>query len=319
MACGSPEGKDGRRVGAEADRLGPEASSKAHVHSRSARAKATEHLRSLKRRARSERRRIRGWRLARNMDFDSVEAFCLFIGYPKSGHTLVASLLNAHPDVVISHELQVLSLLAAGFTRRQLFGSILDRDRWFGARERTWSGFSYRVDGQWQGRHRTLRVIGDDKSGAVATALSANPALLDRLANTVGVPIRAVDVIRHPLDQIVTFHRRRQHPQPPLEVAVEKYFRLVHANQVVRQRGNPAVLDVYHEDFVADPRTALSSLCSFLNLDVSGQYLDDCARLVHPVAHQRRYDVSWDGLDQAALERASRFDFLLRYVNEMSP
>jgi len=30
--------------------------------------------------------------------FDAVRTFCLFIGYPRSGHSLVGSLLDAHPD-----------------------------------------------------------------------------------------------------------------------------------------------------------------------------------------------------------------------------
>ena len=37
-----------------------------------------------------------------------LERFCLFVGYPRSGHSLVGSLLDAHPDIAISHELHVL-------------------------------------------------------------------------------------------------------------------------------------------------------------------------------------------------------------------
>jgi phage terminase large subunit-like protein len=44
--------------------------------------------------------------------FHDVGVFCIFIGYPRSGHSLVGSLLNAHPEVIISHELDVLRCAA---------------------------------------------------------------------------------------------------------------------------------------------------------------------------------------------------------------
>jgi hypothetical protein len=34
-----------------------------------------------------------------------LRAFCLFIGYPRSGHRLIGALLDAHPDVAIAHEI----------------------------------------------------------------------------------------------------------------------------------------------------------------------------------------------------------------------
>ena len=44
----------------------------------------------------------------RRHELQSVEAFCIFIGYPRSGHSLLGSLLDAHPEMVIAHELDVL-------------------------------------------------------------------------------------------------------------------------------------------------------------------------------------------------------------------
>ncbi len=41
--------------------------------------------------------------------FRSVETYCMFIGNPKSGHSLVGFLLNAHNNAVISHELNALA------------------------------------------------------------------------------------------------------------------------------------------------------------------------------------------------------------------
>ncbi len=40
--------------------------------------------------------------------FADLERFWSFIGYPRSGHSLIGSLINAHPDVVVCHELDTL-------------------------------------------------------------------------------------------------------------------------------------------------------------------------------------------------------------------
>ena len=40
--------------------------------------------------------------------FNNLHTFVQFVGYPRSGHTLVAMLLDAHPNIVISNEYNIL-------------------------------------------------------------------------------------------------------------------------------------------------------------------------------------------------------------------
>ena len=40
--------------------------------------------------------------------YDGIQTFVLFIGYGRSGHSLVAAILDAHPKIVIAHEFDVL-------------------------------------------------------------------------------------------------------------------------------------------------------------------------------------------------------------------
>ncbi|MCA1614387.1 MAG: sulfotransferase, partial [Acidobacteria bacterium] len=142
------------------------------------------------------------WR--RREDFSALRAYCMFVGYPRSGHSLVGSLLDAHPDVVIAHELDALKYVRARFRREQLFHLLLDKSEEFTARGRQWNGYSYEVPGQWQGRRRSLRVIGDKKGGGSTMRLGADPRLLARLRRTVGVPVKLVHVVRNPFDNIST-------------------------------------------------------------------------------------------------------------------
>ena len=50
-------------------------------------------------------------------EFAAVERFLLFVGYPRSGHSIVGALLNAHRDAVVSHELDAAPLIAGGCSR----------------------------------------------------------------------------------------------------------------------------------------------------------------------------------------------------------
>jgi hypothetical protein len=67
--------------------------------------------------------------LANKTSFDQVENFCMFIGYPRSGHTLVGSLLDAHPNIILADELNALKFIEAGFSERQIFYLLLRNSR----------------------------------------------------------------------------------------------------------------------------------------------------------------------------------------------
>jgi len=42
-------------------------------------------------------------------DFSKLRNFVLFVGYPRSGHSLVGSLIDAHPHAIIAHEVKTLA------------------------------------------------------------------------------------------------------------------------------------------------------------------------------------------------------------------
>ena len=41
--------------------------------------------------------------------YDDVETFVMFIGYPRSSHSLVGAILDAHPEIIIPHEYNLMS------------------------------------------------------------------------------------------------------------------------------------------------------------------------------------------------------------------
>jgi hypothetical protein len=148
----------------------------------------------------------------------------MFIGYPRSGHSLVGSLLDAHPNVVIAQECDVLKFVRMGFGRKTIYPTLLLNSRMIlSQRGREWSGYSYHVPGQWQGRYAKLVVIGDKKAGRSTDRLMRNPDLLSKLQKAVRVPTKVIHVVRNSYDNITTIARASK---KSLEEAIDFYFSL---------------------------------------------------------------------------------------------
>ena len=195
-----------------------------------------------------------------------VETFFLMLGYARSGSTLVGSLLDAHPDMVVAHEADILRYVRSGVSRSQLFAILLERDRQFGRIERQWHGFDYTVPGGFQGRFTTLRVIGDKHAGRATRALGHDPQLLERLRARVRVPIRVLHVTRNPFDNIASIAQSRGLALSP---AIDVYVKLSSMADVVRGRlAAPELLDVSYESVVADPARRLAEICAFVGVRI---------------------------------------------------
>lgn len=246
--------------------------------------------------------------------FRSVERYVMFVGASRSGHSLVGSLLNAHPNVVIAHQLHALRYVAAGYRRMQLFEMILRTDRRYGRRGRVSNKgrFKYVVPGQWQGRYTRLSVIGDKRG---AELLERRPELLDDLRSLVSVPVRVVNVVRNPFDAISTMSVRFR---VDLEQAAERYFRFTRMTGVIRQSlAEEEWLDLRHEDLIMNPKSALARLCDFAGVDAEQGYLDDCASIVYQRPHQSRYEAPWTPQLIEQVERElGKFAFLDGYRYE---
>jgi len=223
--------------------------------------------------------------------FKEIESYCMFVGYPRSGHSLVGSLLDAHPDVVIAHELDALGFLQARFSRSQLFALIMNNSRQIAARGRVQTGYNYVVPESWQGRARRLRVIGDKRGRRSGARLQRHPELLDRLLEAVRLPTRFVHVVRNPYDNISTMSKRGK---ITLEQARDTYFSLCDSVMYVKSRTQAGtVLDLRHESLIADPKATLKELCSFVDVDPIEEFLDGCASIVFDSPHQSRLESVW--------------------------
>jgi hypothetical protein len=250
--------------------------------------------------------------------WEEVQRFAFFIGHPRSGSSILGSLLDAHPAIVCAHEAHAFLLVHARLGRRQLLHVLADNARRAAAAGRTSGVYHYFVPGQWQGATVRPLVIADKHAEGATLRLASCPFLLDRLRKTAGVPLAAFQIVRNPFDAISTIHAKRDHhpvAQEGLRGAVEHYFGLAETAKGIRARLDPAeILLLRHEDFVAEPEATLRQCCGFLGVDCAPDYLRDCAAIVNPEARRTRLGMPWpDALKTEVQQRLRRFPSLAGY------
>jgi hypothetical protein len=245
--------------------------------------------------------------------FDEVKTYCLFIGYPRSGHSLISSLIDAHPNAIMAHRLNSLKYVRAGFTKTELFYLLLRNSQRFAKSGRKLTGYRYAVPRQWQGQFQTLQVIGDQEGKGTTRWLEANSALLPRLFDMTNIHIKFIHVIRNPYDNISTWAGRTHRS---LAHTIQRYFCLCRTVAQLKDRVNKEdIIDIRYETFVSGPETGLCELCHSLGLKTTADYLSDCAGIVYKSPHQSRHDASWTlELIDTVKHHMDKFNFLEGYA-----
>jgi len=257
---------------------------------------------------------------------DDLETLCVFVGYPRSGHSVIGAALDAHPDMVIAHELGLFRCLHLRFPARAIYSLLIENSKKHAADGRHVGLYLYEVEGQWQGSYRTLRVIGDKHGEGASVRLMRRPWLLTRLRRTFDLKIRIIHVIRNPYDNISTIYSIMEKwrspetvdakaPKPRLRQSIAHYFSLCNAVAWIKtQLGTDELFELKHEDFIQNPKHHLRLLCGFLGCEAFSDYLNACASIVLSSPHETRYRAPWDSsLIQEVEERIQGYQHLQGY------
>jgi hypothetical protein len=252
--------------------------------------------------------------------FSQLQAFCMFIGYQRSGHSFIGALLDAHPNAAMGMEVDALNLVKSGYRRNQIFYCLIRNSEIFTKKlNNIWTGYSYAVEGLYQGKYTDLKVLGDKKGGRSTLQLGEDFTLLTEFKEVIGLPLKVLHVMRNPLDNITTMIIRHlpDHKIPEREDFRDKidlYFKKAEINSKLKKSGELEILDIYHEDFIKDPVSELTRILQFIGLDPLPEYIDLCSKKVYKEPHITRDQLSWPGelLDEIK-DRAMQFPFLRKY------
>ncbi|KAL9971610.1 hypothetical protein ACROYT_G017796 [Oculina patagonica] len=284
--------------------------------------------------------------------YDGVETFVMFIGYPRSSHSVVGALLDAHPEMIIPHEYDLMknwkNYQSPELKQKNLQKCVLFYDLHQFSREQTKFGFrainstitkryTYNVPGLWQGGYQTrLKVIGDKKGGGTALALSRNRRkmnVLEEIHQVVQVPMKFIHVTRNPFDNISTMMLRDTHSRDKareegvrinktkaLDYEIKRYFSMAAANQRVRERYGDAVLDIPGHETVLRPKETLLRLCDHLQVTCSQDYIAKCSKVLYGTPSVTRDKVVWTEEQKARVtELMKKYPFLKQYSFDEYP
>jgi hypothetical protein len=243
----------------------------------------------------SLRSALGSWR--RREDFRDIQSFAFFLGYMRSGHTLVGSLLNAHPNIVISNELGALSLLAKGYSKDQVFYLCLEKDKKFEKKNRTWTGYKYQVDGQYQGEFENLRVVGDKNGATAAYGFDRRPDLFKIMSN-LDVKVKVIHHTRNPFDIISTGHQKAKGGGTKSVQDVEAYFfrwarKIEETIETLKKIDNVSVKTSHHKNLILESKSTVRSLVEFMGERVSSGYLNSCDDLIFDDQKKTRFGACW--------------------------
>ncbi|MBC8234772.1 sulfotransferase [bacterium] len=259
----------------------------------------------------------RGWKNRKL--FEDVETYCMFIGYPRSGHSLIGALLDAHPNMIMAHELGALKYVHALFSKKQIYSLLLEKSQLFATGGQKRGGYLYDVPNQWQGKYRKLQIIGDKQGAGAILRLRANPWLLKRLKHTFS-KIKFIHVIRNPYDNISSISKKQKVQGRGLNLreSINYYFSLCETvTEIKKQIEDDELFELKHESFIDSPTVYLRELCCFLGVDASDDYLNDCANIVFKSPNKSRYNTQWSSeLIDIVKDRIDKFLFLHGYSYE---
>ena len=251
-------------------------------------------------------------------DFLSIDKYCIFIGYQRSGSSLVGALLDAHPNIVIAHELNAMKFFESKFSKHQIYYLLLENSQKFAEQGRNWSGYSYKVPNQWQGKFSNLKIIGDKKAALSTIKLGQNLQLLKQINATVKVPIKFVHVYRNPYDNITTMFKKKDRKKTELldfEGTINYYFELCESINILKKNiPTENIFDLQHELLIHNPQQTLKQLCHFLEIEASNEYLNDCASIIFKSPRKTRETIQWKEEHlELVKNKMMKFDFLQEY------
>ena len=228
--------------------------------------------------------------------FDDLEALCLFVGHPRSGSTLVASIIDAHPDAVIAHERSIQHLVLGRLKREDVFAQLLESEKAFTNEGRICSGYDYNLNKSWHGQFRKLKIIGDKKAGASSDFFGQNPNMLLSFSERLQLPVKLIHVIRNPMDNIVSLRSMyiSNGENMTLTQASDLYFSLLAGAGICCETvGRKNFLRVYLEELIANPAGQINQIYKFLNLELEPTAIDLCVKRIFKEPHLARNESDW--------------------------
>ena len=242
-----------------------------------------------------------------------MKYFLSFMGYPRSGHTLVAAILNANPNVICSNQFN-------------FYGDVINLTK-----DKLLQKINEGADGRYfkdstQILHvpkREITVIGDKTGHRTVEILKNNPMKLGKMKAVVEVPIKWIHVVRNPYDNLATWaklnHQNKLKNNKPtneseeLNNVIQKYEEL---NETISKlKRSEDILTVNHEYVITRMHNTLEEMANFLEISFDPKWRDHVRNTVWKKPRLTRNQVSWSQRQKAVVNDLTlKYEWLNGYV-----
>ncbi|MEE4348764.1 MAG: hypothetical protein V2J26_00905 [Pacificimonas sp.] len=270
--------------------------------------------------------------------------FLQFAGFPRSGHSLIGSILSASERVCLSHELDVMGLVDARMPYSAIRGLILSNAAAFERSGRWWNGLSYDLGTDPLAAPQPFAVMGDKKGDWAVRRTLKDPDLLDILPKLIPARHQWLLVTRNPFDNIAVMSMRQNRLYDRLRIAasdasdfrarlrgamaagdvpahaddrmIADYATLCRGVAAIRARVSPDdFLHVEYGSFTQDADRGVPALFDFVGIEPAANLLRACIAIVRPARSAPRELIGWSAEQRAAVERIiAKHDFLSCYT-----
>lgn len=215
-----------------------------------------------------------------------MKYFLSFMGYPRSGHTLVAAILNANPNVMCSNQLHFYHQLQD-----------LDYIKSYSVRPETWKDTT-------QIPHvpkQEITVVGDKTGHRTMLLLDKDPSRLGVVKQHLNVPIKWIHVVRNPYDNLATWGRleylvkeRKGIPttdRAELDIVINEYRVL--NETIAKLKRSEDILTVNHEFVITRMHNTLEEMADFLEISFDPIWRDNVRNTCWTKPRITRGQVNW--------------------------
>ena len=252
---------------------------------------------------------------------DRVKTFVFFLGYPHSGHSIVGSLMDGHPHMVISHELDLFTKLSKRVispTKTEIFNAVWKNTVQTiinGIRAQNAKGYNLTVGNSYEGKYVDhIDVIGDKKGGTTTYMLWKQPTRWSNAFNVIkalNVTLKVILVYRNPYDivasTILMAHYSNTkftsikkanitsiHSSPgQVNGWIKNYFSYLKAIVNAKKTYNLDMIEIHGKDLISQPRDTILKLCNDLQVTCSDDYLDICSNKIFKTESRTRRLIKW--------------------------
>ena len=279
-----------------------------------------------------------------------VKYFVFFVGRAHSGHSIVGSILDSHPHMIVAHEAKIFLQLKNNPTRftskATVFNELWRKSyndshcngslRTSNSNDIKYKGYTLQIAGLHQGTYLSyIDVIGDKNGGNTISLLRQNPSewkkIFYKLKLLVNIPFKVIFVIRNPYDNIgsaVLYHDIKMHmsvirnsnetfaPHNGLLHHIDRYFAAYQTIMDTKKQYKLDLLEVHVKDLIELPNATITKMCNFLGVQCSDNYIRGCNKTLFKSESKMRYKVKWTTESISKVKNyILKYDKLLRYYS----